>query len=239
MNKSALIPFIFIPVIPFVVFDYLDDEKKPFTNSEMAEVYNTGAETGSRFTSTLYSLTNYEGTEIIQLPVSDHLIFVSNNEAESDSVFYQLEIDGVGVNIKKLGNCVRLCYQGRPFFQNGERSAHDSVIKFYLREETIDKYSFVFIHGLTGAYNFREGSVDLYVNGRILSQGILVNDKPTYLPLAVKKVDQNFIIKFRNLDQTSLYVLYNEKTGELILPEDYQTAKNDWDLFQEGIYDDE
>ena len=49
-----------------------------------------------------------------------------------------------------------------------------------------------------------------------------------FVPMSVKKVDQKIIVNFESANEAALYALYNETTGQLTLPADYEAIQNDY-----------
>jgi hypothetical protein len=200
-------------------------QDKPLVNGQLEALYKSIPDKAVGFSSIEYSLTNYEGNKQITLLAGQGLTFVSN-VSEQDSIFFTLH-RGRGVEISSLGTTVRVCYKNKPFYQasNQSYSGNKAPIKFSLREETIDENSFVFIYG---QYDFQGEIGGLYVNGNIISRSIMVRGGVPFLPYSVKKIGEKIIINFESANYASLYALFNEKTGQLTLPTDYETIENDW-----------
>jgi len=232
MKKTTvffLFLFISLTLAINIYINRWDRTMKSFSNSQMEAIYESTPEQSLGFSSNLYALTNYTGDEVLRLPMVDGLTFVSNVSGQ-DKIFYTPGLGGNGIEVKSLGHYVRLCYDGEPFYQVGPCGA-DTVIKFSLHEETIDKNSFLFI---VGYYDYQGEVGGLYVNGMIISQRIMVKGGVPFVPRAVKKIDGKTIIKFVTANNANLYALYEQKNNQLILPVDYKSIPNDyWDSQEE------
>jgi len=217
----------FIVVLLFGLF--IGCQNKPLINNQLEALYQSMPDDTTVFSSNNYSITDYEGTNEIALPSGKGLIFISNVSGKNETFFAPGGmLTGLGVEISSLGKTVRVCYKNKPFFQASSVPLpcnSFSPIKFSLREYTIDDNSFIFVHG---DHDFQGEVGGLYVNGNLVSQNVMVKGGVPFMPCSVKKVDGKIIINFESASRASLYALFNENTGQLTLPIDYETIENDY-----------
>jgi len=194
------------------------------TNAQLEALYKSAPDQAWGITSSNYSLTNYEGNQKIVLPAGKGLIFAS--DVASDSLAPKASPGMRLVKTDQLGETVRVCYRNKPFFQlEAKHFGQKASVRFTLHEQTIDKNSFAFIHGY---FDFQGEVGGLYINGKIISQYIMVKGGVPFVPMSVKKVDQKIIVNFESANEAALYALYNETTGQLTLPADYEAIQNDY-----------
>lgn len=213
-------------VFACVAFVFIACQNKPLNNSELEAMYEK-RESDEYVNYSLinnYSITDYEGVNEIVLPNKKGAIFISNVSGQGNTFFAPSGmLEGIGVEVSSLGKTVRVCYKSKPFFQ---ASSFDefSPIKFSFRQQIINENSFVFIHG---DHDFQGEIGGLYVNGNLVSQKIMVKGGTPFIPLSVKKVKKKIIVLFSSANGASLYALFNENTGQLTLPTDYEAIEND------------
>lgn len=219
------------------------------TNSQMKAIYEKSSDKGMEFTSRDYSFTDYEGDKSITWPTDSFCYKVDKPigwpinsrwiKISNISGTFSLTGNSKGVNIPSLWETVRVCYKGRPFYQeDGDfetTTETDSTliswfgtkspIEFLIAEKTIGSNSFAII---TKSHDFQGQTVGLYVNGNIICRNIMVKGNVPYVPTEVKKVGKEIIICFVNANRSELYVLYEIEKNQLILPIDYESIENSY-----------
>lgn len=218
----------FIALMGTLVISYNKPERvgqtTTMTNGQLEKLYSSSDKVVWGFSSTNYSLTDYEGNTEITLPTGKDLNFVSN-VSEQNNIFFRPGgmLEGRGIEVSSLGKTVRVCYKNKPFFQASSTPLpcdKFSPIKFSLSEYTIDGNSFVFIHG---DHDFQGEVGGLYINGSLVSQKVMVKGIVPFLPIEVKKIGKDVIVCFVNANGAKMYALYQTETNQLILPVDYES----------------
>lgn len=202
-----------------------------FTNQEMETLYKSAPETEMGFSSSNYALTNYQGDTVIPLNTSDKHLFVAQRE---ETLYNKKNQNATWVNAyPKLNKTMRVSFNGNAVAQiNPIECGRQQAPEFTLRETTIGKNSFLII---SGYYDYQGAIGGLYVNGEIISQGVMVTAGVPFLPREVKKVGKKIIILFSSANRADLYAAFNPKTGKLYLPSDYQVIENTWETASKSI----
>ncbi|MFA6514176.1 MAG: hypothetical protein WCT50_02705 [Patescibacteria group bacterium] len=223
--KVTTITVVIVSVVMLIIWGRL--QERVFTNAQAEEIYRSQTHIMG-FSSTDYTVTNYDGDKDISIPASDKRIHIANSgsETSADSTYYLAAGKYQGVNISTLGGVVRVCYKNKPFYQSSRNlgiNCDSFPIRFSISETTINGNSFVIIGEACDFHGYYGG---LYVNGNIVSQYIIAKGSVAYLPISVKKVGGKVMICFESINFAFLYVMFNPETNQLILPTDYESVEN-------------